>query len=419
MSAAHTTRNFWLNVSDGALFATAMAMVPVNILLPAYVRKFSDNEYLVNLVVALFLFGVTAPQIFVARHLDSLPRKKPLMLATGLVQRLPWLVLALGAALVPVGQSTLHLALLFVMLGVFAFSSGINVPVWLVLLGKLIPEQQRGRLMAWRQIIAMGLAIGGAAGARVILKAWAFPHNYALLFLIFFLLTMASFVVQLFIREDQRDPVRPPPGRGAHLAGLRDLLRADTNYARYVVASILLTLGGLYGGLVTSYGIDHYGLGQRDYIFAYIAMLSAPAGMLALYGFGRWGDRHGHKWNHVFSALFVLLAMGALRFGHSLPMYVAAYVMIQIAVNTEIVSRTAILLEFGGPERAAAYVSIKNTITAPFSLAAPLLGAFLAKRFGYDAVFLATFAVFTVAALFIATQVHEPRHLRPAGSSGT
>lgn len=412
MNTAHTARNFWLNVTDGALFATAMAVVPVNILLPAYVRKFSDNEYLVNLVVALFLFGVTAPQIFVARHLDSVPRKKPLMLLTGIFQRLPWLVLAGAAWWIPPDRAGLHLVLLFTMLGLFAFSSGANVPVWLVLLGKLIPEQQRGRLMAWRQIIAMGLAIGGAAGARYLLKTWAFPHNYALLFLACFVIMAGSFMVQLFIREDRADPVRTPPGLREHLGGLLALLRSDRNYARYVVASLLLTLGGLYGGLVTSYGIDRFGLANRDYVFAYITMLSAPAGMVALYFFGRLGDRHGHKLNHVFSAVFVLLAMMALRFGHSLPLYVAAYVLIQIAVNTEIVSRTAILLEFGGPERAAAYVSIKNTLTAPFSLAAPLLGAFLAKRFGYDAVFVATFAVFALAAVYLATQVHEPRHAR-------
>ncbi len=407
-----TRRNFWLNVADGALFSTAMAMVPVSILLPAYVRKFTDNEYLVNLVTALFLFGVTAPQIFVARFLDSLPRKKPLMMFTGVIQRLPWLVLALAAWFIPPERATLHLILLFTMLGVFAFSCGANIPVWLVLLGKLIPESQRGRLMAWRQMIAMGLAVGGAAGSRYILKAWAFPHNYALLFLCFFLLTSLSYVTQLFIREEHDDPVQPSPGLREHLGRLFHLLNHDRNYTRYVVASVLLTMGGLYGGLITSYGIDRYGLANRDYVFAYITMLSAPVGMATLYLFGHLGDRHGHKLNHVWSAFFVLLAMAALRFGHSLPLYVAAYVLIQIAVNTEIVSRTAILLEFGGPERAASYVSVKNTITAPFSLAAPLLGAFLARRFGYDAVFLVTFVMFSLAVFYISFHVNEPRKAR-------
>jgi hypothetical protein len=111
-------------------------------------------------------------------------------------------------------------------------------------------------------------------------------------------------------------------------------------------------------------------------------------------------------------AYITMLAMAALRFGHSLALYVVAYGLIQIAVNTEIVSRTAILLEFGGPERAASYVSVKNTITAPFSLAAPLLGASLARQFGYDAVFLVTFAVFGLAVFYITYHVHEPRQLR-------
>ena len=270
----------------------------------------------------------------------------------------------------------------------------------------LIPGLQNLGLMA------LALAIGVAAGARAILKHWAFPHNYALLFLVFFLITSLAYVAQLFIREDHDDPVRPPLRLGQHLGSLLHLLRQDANYAHYVAASILFTVGGLYGGLITSYGIDRFELAERDYVFAYIAMLTAPFGMAALYLFGHLGDRRGHKHNHVFSALFVMLAMVALYLGQSLPVYIAAYVLIQIAVNTEIVSRTAILLEFGGPERAAAYVSIKNTITAPFSLGAPLLGAFIARHYGYNAVFLVTFAVFVAAAFYLARWVREPRRLR-------
>lgn len=412
--AGRSSSNFWLFVADGALFSAATAVVPVSVLLPAYVRKFSDNEYLVNLVTALVLFGVTAPQVFAARHMGGWPRKKRPLLITSLFQRLPWLALALAAWFVPPTHATLHLVLLFVTLTVFSFSCGANIPLWLVLFGKLVPMHLRGRLMAWRQIIAMGLAIGAAAGARVVLKTWAFPHNYALLFLACFVLMMVSYAVQFFLREETADPVQPPAGVLAHLGDLLQLLRDDPNYTRYVIASILLTLGGLYGGLITSYGIDRFDLAHRDYVFAYITMLSAPAGMAALHMFGRLGDRYGHKRNHVFSALLVLLAMLTLRFGDSLALYVTAYVLIQIAVNTEVVSRTAILLEFGGPDRAAAYVSIKNTLTAPFALAAPLLGAFLAKRFGYDAVFLATFLLFALAAWYITRHVREPRTV-PSG----
>ena len=411
-SSPTPTRNFWINVSDGALYSAALAVVPINILLPAYVRKFSDNEYLVNLVLALFLFGITAPQIAVARHVDRWPFKKPPMLFIGLFQRLPWLVLALAAWFIPPHQAGLHLVLLFAMLGVFAFSSGLSIPIWLVLLGKLIPEQLRGRLMAWRQMLGMGLAIGAAAGARYILKTLAFPHNYAVLFMTCFALASVSLILLCYLREDRPDPIRPTPGNLAHLADLWRLLQADRNYTRYVIASLLFTLGTLYGGLITSYGIDRFDLGERNHVFASIAILSAPAGMVAIYGFGWLGDRYGHKWNHVFSAFFVLLAMALLLTGKSLTLYMAAYVLIQIALNTEIVSRTAILLEFGGPERAAAYISIKNTLTAPLSLAAPLLGAWLARQFGYPAVFSTTLVIFALAALFTAVWVREPRRAR-------
>ncbi|HMP76391.1 MAG TPA: MFS transporter [Kiritimatiellia bacterium] len=407
-------RNFWINVSEGALVSTAMAMVPITVLMPAYARKFTDNEYLVNLVVALFLFGVAVPQVFMARHLDRVPRKKRLLLLTGIFQRLPWLLLALAAWIIPPSHATAHLALLFAALALFALSSGANVPVWLVMIGKLVPEKRRGRLMAWRQIIALTLAIGGAAAARHVLATWPFPHSYALLFFTCFLLTMTSLALQTFLREERDDPIRPPAGVRAHFRDLLRLLREDRNYAHYVVASLLFASGGLYGGLITSYGIDRFGLGTRDEVFAWIAMLSAPAGMLFLHLFGRLGDRHGHKRNHVYSALFVLVAMAALHFGTSLVVYIAAYVLIQVAVNTEIVSRTSILLEFGGPERAAAYVSVKNTLTAPVSLAAPLLGAWLARRFGYDAVFLATFVIVAIAAFYTARWVREPRRLRAA-----
>lgn len=384
----HKPKNYWLNVWDGALFTTAMTLLPVTILLPAYVKTyFTDNVFLINLIPALHIFGFTAPQILMARHIESLTHRKKIMLITGLFQRIPWLLLGLSLLIIPAQSKQVHLALFFIFFAVYAVSSGINVPVWFDLLGKLTAPDRRGRLMATRQTIGQGLGIGAAFLAAMILRRSHFPLNYSILFLLFFALTSLSLFLLIFLDEHPSKEIKKKEKFNHYLKTLPSLLRKDRNYIHFLIASSILALAAMQGGLVTAYGIDTFELETKHHILAYITALTSGTGMVTLYIFGWLGDKYGHKLNLALSGFFTVLSMAFLLFFKNLTAFTVSFILMQLSVSTGVVSRTGIMLALCPERDRPTYVSLKNTLTAPISLAAPFLGAWIAQTGGYYPLF--------------------------------
>ena len=406
---SYKPKNFWCNVADGALFFGAMAMVPINILIPAFVKKYTDSPFIINLVPALFILGITAPQILSARHVEALAFRKRLMLITGVVQRLPWLLMAVAVFLFGDRAGPLPLVLFFAFFVVFAIATGINIPAWLDLFGKLVPVRLRGRCMAYRQLGGLAIGVGGAYLARLILKHIAFPHDYALLFFLFFLLTSASWIALLFLDEHASREVRAKVRLAEYIRGLPYLFRRDRNFARFVIASSIFSLAAMEGGLVAAFGIDRFDLHEKDYILANISMIGSGVGIATVLLFGRIGDRFGHKINMLLASAFVITGMAMVLGAEGLVLYTAGFVLINLSLTIGGVSKGALTLEFGTDAQRPTYISLKNTITAGFGFLAPLLGAYLAFQYGTGRLFTVVIAMHILHLVAMGFFVTEPR----------
>lgn len=402
-------RNYWYNVIDGALFGTAMAVVPATLVLPAYVRHYTDSNFLINLIQALFVLGVTAPQIFMARHIENLRYKKKLMMTTAIIQRIPWLVMAL-VAVIPFGkESPWPLVVFFFSYALFSFSMGVNIPVWLDMIGKLIPKASRGRLMAMRHMLGLLFGTAGAALARSILLYLPFPYSYSLLFLLFFLLTSLSLIWLSKLEEHPSTITKSKTSFLKYLKQIPKVLRSDRNFVRHIFGMILLALASMQGGLIASYGIDKFQLSQREDVLATISLIASLFGAATIYPFGWLGDQIGHKINLLLSGLLVIIAMLVLLFSNSLFMFTLTFVLLQLSVVTLQVSKSAILIEFCKEHDRPTYISISNTLTAPFSFLAPFIGASIATVWGFKTLFISVIGGYVLYTIFLLFFVKDPR----------
>src|SRR5690606_14815346 len=87
-------RNFVLNVLDGAVFAFGLSFAARTTVLPLFVQHLGGGNLAVGLLPVLWTLGFHLPQLAIAHHAGQVASKKGLVLRTGLVQRLPWLLLA-------------------------------------------------------------------------------------------------------------------------------------------------------------------------------------------------------------------------------------------------------------------------------------------------------------------------------------
>jgi MFS family permease len=91
---------------------------------------------------------------------------------------------------------------------------------------------------------------------------------------------------------------------------------------------------------------------------------------------------------------------------------VAAFVLLSAFLAADSASMLNIILEFCADEDRPTYIGLSNTLLAPATALAPLLGGWLAAQLGFPPMFaLAALLAGLGAALLIAL-VHEPRHGR-------
>ena len=98
--------NFIANVMDGGLFSLAMSFVSQQTILPLFVQKLGGGNIAVGLIPVVWILGFNLPQILAAPYAQQRTRKKGLLLRTAMLQRIPWLLLAIAAATLPAGTGS-------------------------------------------------------------------------------------------------------------------------------------------------------------------------------------------------------------------------------------------------------------------------------------------------------------------------
>src|SRR4051812_26220300 len=121
----YAKRNFWLNVLDGVAFVFGISMVSRYTVLPLFVSRLSGERWLQGLIPALTQMGALLPALFMAPLTASLPRRKPLILAVTIGERLPWLVLGLILLFWPGLPAATLLAIFFALYAIYTFSGGV------------------------------------------------------------------------------------------------------------------------------------------------------------------------------------------------------------------------------------------------------------------------------------------------------
>jgi len=143
--------NFTCNLFDGALYGFAMSLISMVTVFPVLVKKVGGSNLAVGLIPVIWIIGFNFPQILIANYASRQPYKKPLMLKTAFIQRLPWFVLSFVVFfLLTRVTPTIGLILVFSGFAASAVAGSLNLPGWFDLVAKVTPLDLRGRLFAYR-----------------------------------------------------------------------------------------------------------------------------------------------------------------------------------------------------------------------------------------------------------------------------
>jgi MFS family permease len=404
----HLRRNFIANVSDGTLWMFGFSLLSAATILPVYFAHLSSSTLLLGLIPAMLDLGWFLPQLFIAQHVESLPRKKPLVILLGFCERAPFLLLAAGALWFVRLPSAMAVAFFFGILAIRALASGLVATPWQEMIAKIIPVQWRGRFFGLSHSLGGGLGLVGSGIAALILARYPYPTNFALCFLVGFLIVMVSWVALMFTVEPAQPPPAAPVERG-YRKRLSTILREDHNFRTYILSRWLGYLGGMSFGFFAVYGVERFQLGDAQ-AAVFTAVMSA-VGMLSNAIWGPMGDRHGHKlvmeWSTALWAGALLLALLA----RSGIVYYSVFALVGAANAGFILSDLSIVMEFGPEAQRPTYIGLARTLSAPFLFVAPLIGGAVAQVCGYPWLFALALALTLASLVMLRLGVAEPRNV--------
>jgi MFS family permease len=154
------------------------------------------------------MVGWQLPQILTANHVARLGRVKRMVLMMTLHERWPFLAMALVIFMLPTLGPSPTLVLTFLLLTTQALGGGFTGTAWQSLIGKVIPQRQRGAFWGAQTAIAnLTMAAAGYLSGRMLVDV-EYPRNFAMCFLIAGVTMMASWAFVALTREPERENSR-------------------------------------------------------------------------------------------------------------------------------------------------------------------------------------------------------------------
>ena len=399
-----------MGVLDGAFFGLGMGFASLVTVIPLFVNSLTDSTVMIGLIASVHTIGWQLPQLFMSNRVAGLSVYRPMVIRMTLHERWPFFGLAVVALLVPLVDATLALLLIFIMLSWQALGGGFTGTAWQSMIGKVMPEQYRGTFYGM-QFSALSLLSGlGAVVAGVILTRVDYPNNFALCFFLASIAMAVSYVFLWRMREPESDVAPQKAGLQQFWENVGIILRKDRNFRWFLVVQLVSQFSLMAIGFYTIYAVRQFGMNAETAGFMTGLMLLVQMVCSPLVG---WlGDRWGHR--RVYAAGMLTMAM-SIVLAITAPGIDWFYLVFALAGFANAVRWTNVLtmtVEFGNAIDRPYYIGLANTLIAPATLVAPLIGGFLVDASGFPAMLVVTLAASLLTAFVLMIIMHDPRALR-------
>ena len=400
--------NLRAHIMDGALFGLAMSFVSFNTILPVFIQQVGGSDVAIGSVPVLWTIGLNFPQVIVVRLTNSKNRMKPLVLNFGLLNRHSFLAVGVFTFFfvkdLPI---TISVPLLLTLIFFTAVTGSFGAPVWFHLFTKTTPMKLRGKLLAIRQLLSSSLGILGGSVVTFVLAAFAFPNNFALLFIIAYVLSMASYLYLRKLKEPPADRQHADPASSpSTFADGRAILRENKNFRNFLLADAFTLMSMSASAFYAVYAIEKFDV-PASYAgtFTVIVMAGMVAGNSV---FGYLADSLGHKMNLVALAMSSVMASVVAIVAGNILIYGFTFFFMSWTVGLQGISRLSFVVELCSETERQTYIALTNTITAP-TVAIGILFGWIARAYGFPIMFAMAALIGFFAVVWLYFFVHDPR----------
>ena len=406
----HLRYNVTVGLMDGGLFGVALGFASFGTILPLFVASMTDSATLIGLVPAIHSAGWLLPQLFTASHTSRLRRYKRTVLANTIHERIPFLGFAVVALLLPTIGLQAGLVLTFLLLTWQGLGGGFTANPWTSMISKIIPPENRGTFFGTQAAVANLFISGSAIAAGYMLSGFESPVNFAVCFFVATVFFTLSWVALAFTREPtdfdkviEENPVPFWQGAGA-------ILKRDRNFDWFLVARTLSQFATMGFAFYIVYALRRF---QMDEITAgFLTATLTIAQTVANAGMGWLGDKVGHRAMLIVGAAAATLSSFLAWMAPSLAWFFPIFILSGFANVSIWTNGMTMATTFSGEKDRPFYIGLAQTLTAPATMIAPLLGGWIADTQGFVVTFALSAILSVVMMGIFIFIIKEPRALK-------
>lgn len=405
----HLRYNVTVGLMDGGMFGVAIGFASFGTILPLFVASMTDSATLIGLVPAIHSAGWLLPQLFTATHTSRLRRYKRTVLLNTIHERIPFLGLAVVALLLPRIGLQAGLIITFLLLTWQGLGGGFTANPWTSMISKIIPPENRGTFFGTQAAVANLFISGAAIAAGYVLDWYESPVNFAICFFIATLFFSISWGALALTREptdfEKVIDEHPTP----FWQGASRILKRDANFNWFLVARMLSQFATMGFAFYIVYALRRF---QMDEVTAgFLTATLTIAQTVANAGMGWLGDRIGHRAMLIFGAGAATLSSFLAWIAPSLAWFFPIFVLSGFANVSIWTNGMTMATTFSNEEERPFYIGLAQTLTAPATMIAPIIGGWIADTQG----FVITFAMSTILSIvmmgILVFIIKEPRKI--------
>jgi MFS family permease len=403
----HLKFNVTVNLLDGAFFGLGWGFGSIGTIITLFVSRMTHSVILIGLIPAIHAVTWQLPQLFMANTVARQRRYKPMVMWMTIHERLPYLGLVLVALFMTALGNKTALVLTFIILIWQGLGAGFTANGWQTMIAKIIPPDLRGTFFGAQGAVANILMSVSAVAAGFILDRVHDPLNFAFCFL----LTIAGMGISFVLLGQTREPVDNeksiPERQFSPWKSGMEILRRDRNFSTFLIVRLLVQFATMGFAFYIIYGLRHFGMSDLTAGFmTAVLTITQTVGNAVM---GWLGDRFGHRAMLIAGSVAItlssLLAWGA----PSLNWMYLAFILSGLANVAFWTISMAITTEFGNEETRPTYIGLSNTLVAPFSIIAPLLGGWIADAAGFQTTFMISAVGGLIVGALLVWMVRDPR----------
>ena len=382
----HLKFNFAIGLLDGGFFGIGMGFASFAAVIPLFVHHLTDSALIIGLVPAIHNVGWQLPQLFTAGWVSRAKRYRPLVLMMTISERVPFLGLAAVAFFLLNMPASTALILIFLMLIWQGLGAGLAANPWTSMISKVTPNELLGTFFGTQSAAFNGAAGLSAIAAALILDKVAEPFNFSLLFALTFFSMAVSFVFLSLTREPDSEPKEI---HHSHILWKKavGILKSDGNFRSFLLVRIISQFAAMGFSFYTIYAVQHFGTSDAAASIMVSVLLFGQIILSPL--MGHWGDRWSHRGVMLIGALGAALSEFLAWCAPSANWFYGIFLLEAIAIVAIWTTPLAFSVSFAkNDEDRPLYIGMANTIPAPATILAPIIGGWLADKIGFNTTFI-------------------------------